>query len=1144
MSFSILSSNVAVGNANTVSHILAVSNANLTVRRADTAAANLCTNTFIGGDGTIPSFSANTCSSNSYNLVLSAGNDTGAKLSMFVNGSARGSANSANNAVVIRNDGGQLQLGSAGNTTLIAGNANVVGNLSVATTNVGNLSAVIANIDSSLRLGTSTTLSENAGLLVRTNGYDRFRVMGDVDGTKGNCVVRFGTTEATLQSSVGTSFAYMKDVSGTPYFGLNTYSPTAQLHVAGNAKITGSLNFGNKIGNCFLTLWGDSYDSNTTITNDSGVYGFGINDSTLRYQASYLASHKFYGGATLFAQINSSGVTAPTFVNANDSGSFFNQTQLALYTGTNCGVTFRHLTGNSAFFFNNGTTFFLLRGAANTAWNEWSVAPNGYWPIQVTLANNDIQLGGNVYIPGGRLGVGTTGPSYPAHIIGTCYVQGALVMNELRPICNAWHRSWEDDKSRLFFATNGRTYYGAADGHEWRNSGNGGIMTLTDGGALSVYADFACNNGLFHLSGTGVVNAQGWWIQWNRDGGGGGTWYMNQVGLGSGGGHMFGEATTNNVFTEYMRLTGSGYLGLGTASPSWRCHIEGDLYANGWLRSGGNTGWYNQTYGGGWWMLDSTYVRVYGNKCVYGADSSTTSFYSVGSAGTYNMFGIAANDTGDKLVMFCNGSARSADGGVNTATVRNDGGTFRLGHPSYNTWIDCASFGVGTGSPSASYKMHVYGNSVVEGYHDVTGTMNIGGKSLALGYNVATSGWQNSRLALIGYTSYGYLFGAYALVDGINLAYNYYHDGATETVPNYYQGTSRITLGFGYVNLYAGTTNTAPTTLALQAGGNASTGGLIGINTTVDSNYALRVQGNAYVTGNFRTITYYNANDTAVYWNQNELALRGASSTITLRNTGSCSAFLYNNSNTLSILRGSTDTASGGWSTVNGYWPLECNLTNNAIQLGGNVYIPGGRLGVGTTGPSYPAHIVGTCYIQGDLVMDNLRPECNRWHTSWEDSVARLYFATNGRTYYRGADGHEWRSNANGFLMDLSNTGYLAVANDITAFASDERLKTNIRPIENALEKVRALRGVHFDWREETHQPMKGSDVGLIAQDVLQVMPESIRPAPFDSEYLTICMGHRLTALLVEAVKQLSTEVSTLNMEIETLKQAQVPQTG
>jgi len=73
---------------------------------------------------------------------------------------------------------------------------------------------------------------------------------------------------------------------------------------------------------------------------------------------------------------------------------------------------------------------------------------------------------------------------------------------------------------------------------------------------------------------------------------------------------------------------------------------------------------------------------------------------------------------------------------------------------------------------------------------------------------------------------------------------------------------------------------------------------------------------------------------------------------------------------------------------------------------------------------------------------------------------------------------------------------------------------------------------------------MKGSDVGLIAQDVLQVMPESIRPAPFDSEYLTICMGHRLTALLVEAVKQLSTEVSTLNMEIETLKQAQVPQTG
>lgn len=38
------------------------------------------------------------------------------------------------------------------------------------------------------------------------------------------------------------------------------------------------------------------------------------------------------------------------------------------------------------------------------------------------------------------------------------------------------------------------------------------------------------------------------------------------------------------------------------------------IYSNNWFRSNGATGWYNQTYGGGIWMEDSNYVKVYGNK--------------------------------------------------------------------------------------------------------------------------------------------------------------------------------------------------------------------------------------------------------------------------------------------------------------------------------------------------------------------------------------------------------------------------------------------------------------------------------------------------------------------------------------------------
>jgi len=42
-----------------------------------------------------------------------------------------------------------------------------------------------------------------------------------------------------------------------------------------------------------------------------------------------------------------------------------------------------------------------------------------------------------------------------------------------------------------------------------------------------------------------------------------------------------------------------------------------EIYNNGWYRSNGQKGWYSQSYGGGVYMVDSTYVRVYGGKAFY-----------------------------------------------------------------------------------------------------------------------------------------------------------------------------------------------------------------------------------------------------------------------------------------------------------------------------------------------------------------------------------------------------------------------------------------------------------------------------------------------------------------------------------------------
>jgi len=62
-----------------------------------------------------------------------------------------------------------------------------------------------------------------------------------------------------------------------------------------------------------------------------------------------------------------------------------------------------------------------------------------------------------------------------------------------------------------------------------------------------------------------------------------------------------------------------GPTGTTGATGSWDGSVPtfAEAYNNGWYRSNGATGWYNQTYGGGIYMADSTYVRTYGSKELY-----------------------------------------------------------------------------------------------------------------------------------------------------------------------------------------------------------------------------------------------------------------------------------------------------------------------------------------------------------------------------------------------------------------------------------------------------------------------------------------------------------------------------------------------
>jgi len=61
----------------------------------------------------------------------------------------------------------------------------------------------------------------------------------------------------------------------------------------------------------------------------------------------------------------------------------------------------------------------------------------------------------------------------------------------------------------------------------------------------------------------------------------------------------------------------NGNVGIGKANPGYKLDVLGDILAAGWLRTSGNAGWYSETYGGGWFMTDVTWLRAYGSKNVW-----------------------------------------------------------------------------------------------------------------------------------------------------------------------------------------------------------------------------------------------------------------------------------------------------------------------------------------------------------------------------------------------------------------------------------------------------------------------------------------------------------------------------------------------
>ncbi|GEM_PF-5542294 len=128
--------------------------------------------------------------------------------------------------------------------------------------------------------------------------------------------------------------------------------------------------------------------------------------------------------------------------------------------------------------------------------------------------------------------------------------------------------------------------------------------------------------------------------------------------------------------------------------------------------------------------------------------------------------------------------------------------------------------------------------------------------------------------------------------------------------------------------------------------------------------------------------------------------------------------------------------------------------------------------------------------------------------------------------YARTYDASFYAVNASGAVN--ATGGYYSI--------SDERYKKNITPLSDGLSLVKRLQPVRFDWRTDADKGMQfpeHRDVGLLAQQVKEVLPEIVR---LDGKGFYSVNYQGLIPVLVEAIKELERTVAQQQQVIEGLR--------
>ena len=619
------------------------------------------------------------------------------------------------------------------------------------------------------------------------------------------------------------------------------------------------------------------------------------------------------------------------------------------------------------------------------------------------------------------------------------------------------------------------------------------------------------------------------------------------------------RSSDGTIWSTHYR--GSGDVG-GTGEAS---HHPAGIYSNG----------YNWLYG----TINQNGNTIIGNSGITSSGSiSTTSdvrgtvFYDIGNTAYYvdpsaNSYLLGAafgglsigeapvNYDGWNKQLNVNGSGHSRIHAKTTAGRR-------MGIYAHDSWHNSGGGYVGTYS---NHNMTFIQNGSSAGYIDVNKVLHWQGTSVRapIFYDSNNTGYYSDPAST-------------SSLNTIRLASHIAVGGLSDASPATLSTSGRITFGTlstdaidNYsigTNLenYGGNYNKLDLAFhtGIRLGAHANYGGVRfytdqGMGTEI---FAVGKSGNFVQAANsMRAPIFYDSNNTAYYMDANNTTVvnalvthgsltvgQGSSSDIYMYDSDEGTRRIHCNSNRIGFLN-----SSNGWGSYcedNGDWRTD-TISYAGASVRAPVFYDSNNTGY-YCDPSSTSNLnvvtaAGRINANGGIGLDG--------HTIFNGSDTWVRTSGDNGIYFSSYTGG-WNMTDSTWIRSYNNkqvylSSNLAVAGNVTAYYSDERLKTRTGGIDNALEKVQSLSGftyVENDLARELGYKNEKQQVGVSAQEVQAVVPEAVSLAAVDIEtgefsgeitsksgenYLTVDYS-RLVPLLIEAVKELKSEVDNLKTQL------------